>query len=67
MSLEDDSFNQIQADKAYLQNQLDGELQISLLILEMINCESLADFFLTDIQVDHVIYFTVKNADANKN
>lgn len=55
------------ADIKQLENELkkntEDSLKISLLILEIPNCEEIAKFFLNEIKVDHVIYFKVEDKD----
>lgn len=49
----------------YLKNELkknkDNFPLISLLILEIPNCDKIAKFFVDEIKVDHVIFFKVKD------
>jgi hypothetical protein len=57
----------VHADIKQLENELkkntEDSLKISLLILEIPNCEEIAKFFLNEIKVDHVIYFKVEDKD----
>lgn len=58
-------FAKLKADKEYFAKSLTNAPEISLLILETINCDKLAEYFLNDAKVEHVIYFTVKVNQSN--